>query len=231
MHRCPRRFHGPVCHTDIALLAELNDLLQLDHDAVQAYTLALDHLTDDLYRSSIDAFRADHQRHVGDLTRLIRSRGGTPVELPHIPTGVFKLAVQGVGVAGGDRGILLAFKANERQVRDKYRRAVAAGHPADVREVLRRNADDEVAHYAWVLEALDDLGAGEQQRDRARGARGRAAARAHRQRHRGWRTRGDEARRAGEASGDGEADGAHGRDGGAGRRRRAPAHASGRSAD
>jgi rubrerythrin len=141
-----------------ALTADLNDLLRLDHDAVQAYTLAIRLLQNPEYKRQLEEFRADHQRHIDELSQLIRSRDGVPLELPHLPSGAFKLAVQAVGGAGGDRAVLLAFKANERQVRDKYRRAARAVHPADVTSVLARGADDEARHYEWALETLSELG-------------------------------------------------------------------------
>ena len=144
--------------SDQALAAELNDLLQLDHDAVQAYGLAIRLIENEEYRRQLEVFRGDHERHIDELSALVRSRSGTPIELPHLPSGAFKLAVQAIGGAGGDRAVLLAFKANERQVRDKYRRSARAVHPADVTSVLARAADDEARHYAWALETLEDLG-------------------------------------------------------------------------
>ncbi len=145
---------------DPSLLAELNDLLQLDYDAVQAYTVAIERLGDVEAKNAIAAFREDHERHIRDLTQLIRSRGGDPINLPHLPTGIFKLAVQGVGAAGGDKGILLAYKSNERQVRDKYRRAANRAHDPEVTAIIRRSADDEQRHYTWALERLEDMGVG-----------------------------------------------------------------------
>lgn len=143
------------------LIAGLNDLLQLDNDAVQAYTVAIDNLDGEQFRSAIRTFRGDHERHVADLGALIRAQGGTPIDLPHIPTGMFKLAVQkAAAAAGGDREILLAFKANEGQARDKYRRATGEALPPDITTVVRRNAADEERHYAWVTQALEMLGAG-----------------------------------------------------------------------
>jgi len=147
-----------ISESDAALTGELNDLLRLDHDAVQAYTLAIKLLENPDYRRQLEVFRADHERHIDELSQLVRSRDGTPLELPHLPSGAFKLAVQAVGAAGGDRAVLLAFKANERQVRDKYRRSARAPHPADVTFVLARAADDESRHYAWALETLEELG-------------------------------------------------------------------------
>jgi rubrerythrin len=158
-----------ISESDAALTAELNDLLMLDHDAVQAYSLAIRLLDDPHYKRQVEEFRVDHQRHIDELSRLIRSRDGIPLEMPHIPSGAFKLAVQGIGAGAGaaalgrtradrDRAVLLAFKANERQVRDKYRRAARAPHPADITSVLARAADDEARHYEWALETLWELG-------------------------------------------------------------------------
>jgi len=145
---------------DSVLVAELNDLLQLDHDALGAYSIAIARIRSDMLRQTLRDFRHDHERHVEELTRLIHERGGVAVQLPHVPSGAFKLAAQAVGALGGDREILLAFKANERQARDKYRRAASATLPSGVRDVVERAAQDESRHYAWVLETLEDLGAG-----------------------------------------------------------------------
>ena len=116
-----------------ALVAELNDLLQLDHDAIGAYAIAITRLRNDGLRQTLREFKRDHERHVEALTRLIAEQGGVAVQMPHLPSGVFKLAVQGLGALGGDAELLLAFMANERQVRDKYRRAAARDFPIAIR--------------------------------------------------------------------------------------------------
>jgi hypothetical protein len=157
-------------HAPAALIATLNDLLQLEHDALPAYALALAGLRDRGRRDALEGFREDHRRHVGELTGLIRERGGRPLPLPHVPTGLLKLAVQASGLPGGDRGVLLAFRANEWQSREKYARAAARrrhGDAADeqedevVADVLRRAAADEARHYAWAVDALDGMGLGD----------------------------------------------------------------------
>ena len=125
-----------------------------------AYSIAIEELESEEWRQDLIRFRGDHQRHIGDISRLIRNLGGEPMMMPHVPTGAFKSAVQAAGAVGGDREVLLAFKANEGQVRDKYHRAARADHPAEVAGLLRRNAGDEEVHYSWVSEALEGLGAG-----------------------------------------------------------------------
>ena len=144
--------------TGAELIAELNDLLALDHDAVQAYSLAIGAISNAEYRDTLAGFRGDHQRHVEQLTQLIQNNGGVPVQLPHLPTGPFKLAVQALGTLGDDRSVLLAFKSNEAQVRDKYRRHAARPHGTAVGVILRAAAADEERHYEWVEGALERLG-------------------------------------------------------------------------
>ena len=144
---------------DTRVLAELNDLLQLDHDAVGAYEVAIEALRTPAYQQALRRFKGDHERHIAELTQLITERGGTPVQSPHMPTGLFKLAMQQAGtIGGGDKGVLLAFKANERQVRDKYRRLAESSEDLVIADVLSRGADDEAKHYGWVVTVLEELG-------------------------------------------------------------------------
>lgn len=140
------------------LIALLNDLLALDHDAVQAYSVAIGRVGRAEYREALAGFRGDHQRHIEQLTGLIQDRGGVPVQMPHLPTGHFKLAVQAIGAAGDERALLMAFKANERQVRDKYRRHADDPHEPAVSAILRQAARDEENHYAWVEGVLERMG-------------------------------------------------------------------------
>ena len=143
---------------DVTRIAELNDLLQLDHDAVGAYGIAIHAVTDEAHRETLREFRTDHERHIEELTRLIQDRGGKPIQAPHLPTGVFKLAVQKAGALAGDKGLLLAFKANERQSRDKFRRIAENADDLEVADVLARAADDEIRHYDWATRTLLELG-------------------------------------------------------------------------
>lgn len=147
-----------VLARDVTRIATLNDLLQLDHDAVGAYGIAIDALTVEAHRQTLREFRADHERHIEEITRLIQDRGGKPMQAPHLPTGVFKLAVQKAGALGGQTALLLAFKANERQGRDKYRRVAESSDDLEVADVLARAADDEVRHYDWATHTLMEMG-------------------------------------------------------------------------
>ena len=143
-----------------ALLADLTDLLQLEYDALPAYSVAIAGLRRPDLRETLESYRADHERHVHDLSAHIRRLGGVPLTMPHLPTGLLKLAVQMAGLPGGDRSVLLAFVSNEWQSQEKYARYAARPHPPELAVLLRRHAADEARHYAWACEALEGLGCG-----------------------------------------------------------------------
>ena len=147
--------------TETLLTTTLNDLLQLDVDAISAYALVIRQLESKVRKETVRRYQSDHRRHVRDLKRLIQAHGGKAIAVSHIPTGPFKLAMQAIGSAGGDRAVLLAFKTNERQGRDKYRRAAATrGSPRDVARMLKRASRDEERHYQWAEKQLQQLHAG-----------------------------------------------------------------------
>jgi ElaB/YqjD/DUF883 family membrane-anchored ribosome-binding protein/rubrerythrin len=141
------------------VLDGLNDLLQLDHDAIGAYEIAIERLEDRDNANQISGFKLDHERHIRSLNELIATLGGEPKNEPHA-TGPFKQALQRLGAAGGDKGLLLAFRANELQVRMKYDRyaSKAVFWPADAKRVVDQNALDEERHYHWVSDLLERMG-------------------------------------------------------------------------
>jgi ElaB/YqjD/DUF883 family membrane-anchored ribosome-binding protein len=143
------------------VLEGLNDLLQLDHDAVGAYDIAIEKLEDRDHADQIAGFRRDHERHIRDLNALIAGMGGTPRNEPHA-TGPFKKAMQALGAVGGDKGTLLAWRTNELQVRTKYDAyASRANHwPDHVKRVVDACALDEERHYEWAVGVLSRLGVG-----------------------------------------------------------------------
>lgn len=144
------------------IVAGLNDLLQLDHDAIGSYEVAMERLEDRDHASQIAGFRLDHERHVRELTELIRSLGGTPKNEPHA-TGPLKQALQGLGGVAGDKGLLMAFRTNELQVRTKYDgyASKAVKWPAEVKRVIDANALDEERHYRWVADVMKSMGLGD----------------------------------------------------------------------
>jgi rubrerythrin len=148
----------PPAVSNAEIVKGLNDLLQLDHDAIGAYQIAIEELEERSYARQIQRLLHDHERHVRELNGLIQWLGGKPKNEPHA-TGPFKQALQGLGRLGGDRGALMAFRSNELRVRAAYHEYAtrAAAWPPDVLTIIDRAARDEDRHYRWVTGVLDAM--------------------------------------------------------------------------
>jgi ElaB/YqjD/DUF883 family membrane-anchored ribosome-binding protein len=150
--------HAPALQE---VLDGLNDLLQLDHDAIAAYDVAIARLEDRDHADQIAGYRRDHERHVRELNELVSRLGGTPTNHPHV-TGPFKTALQSLGGLAGDKGLLMAFRTNELAVRTRYDAYASRAMlwPTDVKRTIDGAALDEERHYAWVADVLQRMGIG-----------------------------------------------------------------------
>lgn len=133
----------------------LKGLVELDFDAITAYDAALARLTGDVYREPLAEFRDDHERHIEELSRVLRDGGLTPPKGPDLKRlwngGKVKLA----GLVS-DRAILYALKSIERDSNVAYERASRSEHvPLQLRELLRACLADERRHRAWLEEQLE----------------------------------------------------------------------------
>ena len=59
----------------------LNRLIQLDFDASLTYKDALVHVDDPIVRVDLEAFLVDHERHVMELSSIVRDLGGSPIRV------------------------------------------------------------------------------------------------------------------------------------------------------
>jgi uncharacterized protein (TIGR02284 family) len=135
----------------------LSDLVQLDYDAVNAYQAAIDRLDNQSFRTALAEFKGDHERHIEDLSAILREMAVTPPERGSAKTLLTKGKVM-IGALMGDKAILSAMRTNEADTNTAYERAV--DHP-DVapatRTVLERNLADERRHCDWILATLERL--------------------------------------------------------------------------
>lgn len=132
------------------LVKLLKDLVELDYDAIEAYRAAIDRIDDDRDKAPLRRFLEDHERHISELTVLVRGMGEEPPQGADIKAVLTKGKVV-LGGLIGDRAILLAMKTNEDDTNKAYERAAARSDlPAHIRDVIDRNLADERRHRAWI---------------------------------------------------------------------------------
>jgi uncharacterized protein (TIGR02284 family) len=140
--------------SDPRLVAHLNDLIHLDFDAIEAYEAAIVRLSEIPDKTQMVRFLADRQRHVVDLSSLVRELGGVAVTRSNFKRVLTKGRVV-IAALIGDRTVLEAMRSNEEATVKTYRKAVTEpGLPTLVREILERNLADGQRHLAWVNDRL-----------------------------------------------------------------------------
>jgi uncharacterized protein (TIGR02284 family) len=132
----------------------LNSLIELDYDAIEAYKAAIARLDDMNDRGVLAGFLQDHERHVVDLSALVRRHGDKPVSHGDVKQVLTKGKVVLAGLVG-DRVVLAAMKTNEDDTNTAYERACRHAWLTDeTRTLLERNLDDERRHRAWMEKRL-----------------------------------------------------------------------------
>jgi len=58
--------------------SELNELIQLDYNAVTAYQQAIEACDHVEVRGTLGEFKRDHERHISELSSQVTALGGTP---------------------------------------------------------------------------------------------------------------------------------------------------------
>ena len=134
----------------------LQDLLELEFDAVEAYDAAINRLEDEHYKSKLREFRGEHRVHIRELSAILQKHGKS---VPTGPSGKQWLT-KGKVVLGslmGDNSILSAMRSNEVDTVTAYERLNEYNDKwPDSVEILKRGLNDERKHKAWLESVISD---------------------------------------------------------------------------
>jgi uncharacterized protein (TIGR02284 family) len=136
------------------VISVLNDLIQLDIDAVHAYGQAIDNVEESVVRSRLLEFQNDHERHIRELGQEVLNQGGTPIEHKRDFKGFLIEGMTAIRSATGTRGALKAMRTNEVLTNRQYDKALEEALPPRVRDLVMRNRDDERRHLQYIDSCL-----------------------------------------------------------------------------
>lgn len=137
-----------------SIIKKLSDVVELDYDAVAAYQEAIQRLENTTFKSRLTEFVKDHERHISDLSEVIRQEGGTPPDSGDFKKILTKGKVQLADLAG-DEAILKAMKTNEDQTNSKYESMVEEAFPDHIHTILTKGLEDERRHRAWIVTTIE----------------------------------------------------------------------------
>ncbi len=125
-------------------------LVELDYDAIEAYEAAINRLKSENYKSQLEKFKKDHQRHIKKLNELLTEHGEDTINSPSSKQWLAK----GKVVLGGlldDTSILQAMRTNEEDTNVAYERVGShKGKWEDANDILKDGLEDEKRHKKWL---------------------------------------------------------------------------------
>ena len=136
------------------VINRLNDLIQLDVDAVEAYEQAMKHVKYDDIRKKFEQFRDDHKGHIGSLSSLVQMLDGRPAKASPDLKGYLLEAFTALRSLTGTKGALEAMMTNEKLTNRKYGQAVELDFPEHVMKLVRDNRTHEELHINYIREVL-----------------------------------------------------------------------------
>jgi rubrerythrin len=128
----------------------LVELVELDYDAVEAYEAAINRLGNEGYKNMLEKFKQDHQRHITELSGVLKSHGE---DVPQGPSAKQWLTKGKVVMANlvGDKAILSAMQTNEVDTNTAYERMNDRQDKwEDTVLFLKRGLEDEKRHKLWI---------------------------------------------------------------------------------
>lgn len=138
------------------IVIELNDLIQLDIDAIHAYAQAVQCIDDSSVRDNLESFVEDHGRHIDILSQKVRELSADP---PSFSRDFKGLLIEGFTTSlasiAGSRGALEAMRINERLTKRGYARGATLDFPADILLLVQGGLEDERRHLEYIEKVLE----------------------------------------------------------------------------
>jgi len=139
--------------TQKSFIKAIQELIELDYDAIGAYESAIKNLTKQKYKEKLEDFKEDHQRHITELSAFLKR---CKEKVPEGPDNTKKLLAKGkVEIASlfGDINILSAMLSNEEDTNTAYSRMnsrVDESNDAEIAQVIANGLADERKHKHWL---------------------------------------------------------------------------------
>lgn len=132
----------------------LNDLIQLDVDAVEAYSHAIKHVEYHDIRKRLLDFQDDHQNHIRDLTAMVQALDGKPVKPSPDLKGYLIEGFTLLRSLTGTKGALEAMFTNEKLTNKRYGEAAEMDLPEEVMKLIKTNLTQEIRHLGYLEDVL-----------------------------------------------------------------------------
>ena len=133
----------------------LTNLLHVEFDAVRSYAQAIEAIGTSAIRRRLEAFRADHERHIETIATEIRSLGMEPPPRHDNRRGFLLTGYTAIFASMGTEAAVRALRANETLTSQRYDEGLAADLPDTMRHPIERNRLDERRHIRFLDDVIE----------------------------------------------------------------------------
>ena len=140
----------------IPFTTALKKLIELDHDAMGAYEVALHRLENKEYKRMFEEFKRDHERHMNEIAKFLRLYN----EIPPTKFRLKSFLSQGKSsllTLSGDKAILYAMRSYELDMNEAYTRIIRYDDkkiPQPLQRTLQQGLQDDRCHLNWIENKL-----------------------------------------------------------------------------
>ncbi len=134
---------------------KLASLAQLDIDAVHAYEQAIEKVDVAHVKEQLVKYKDDHDRHIRELSAVIRRLGGTPPDYSPDFKGFLISGFTSLRSITGTEGALKAMKTNEKLTNKNYKDATGWDLDPEARQIVDNAYGDEKNHLSYIEKTLD----------------------------------------------------------------------------
>jgi len=137
------------------IVKKLRSLVQLDIDAIHAYEKAIEKIDIKKVKDQLVEYKKDHMHHVENLSAFISGYGE---DVPKFSPDFKGILIEGLTAfrsITGTEGALKAMKSNEELTNKTYDEALSWELPANIRDTVQQNRDDERRHLEYIEMALE----------------------------------------------------------------------------
>jgi uncharacterized protein (TIGR02284 family) len=136
------------------LMQLLNLLIRLDADTVSVYEQAIEEMDTASLRERLTTFRQDHERHVLELSAVVRQLGGAPPEAKKAAGATFIDGFTPIRRRMGAGCALQALSRNEQLALAEYQGARNRLVTGPAEAIVDRNFKDERRHFDYIVCSL-----------------------------------------------------------------------------
>jgi len=132
----------------------LNLLIRLDADAMNVYEQAIEEMDTASLRERLTTFRQDHERHVLELSAVVRELGGVPAPAKKDAGASIIDGFTPIRRRMGAGSALQAMSRNEQLALAEYQGARNRLVTGPAEAVVDRNFKDERRHFEYIVSIL-----------------------------------------------------------------------------